>query len=331
VAARILGLLASPCDVFAAARTCRLAHAASRAAGAFVRVDISALDAALAASRWAATLRGEPVRSSSAAQFISFLAGCDAAKGIRTLVLSRSYDSDADADGVCALVSRCEALERLLGLLAWSSAISERVLAAAAATPLRHTHVSGATRALLALPGLTSLYVSHHCQLDDGQPFDVAALEAVVAQGRLAQLELNIILYGVTPLVVRSATLRELAIGGKNLFVRVVECPRLTSFNMSDSWSGLYMQHANEDSVVCTAALAVIAGCPLVDWRAAPRAALPASLEVQHTRAKLDAQWPEMLRRRGDVALLRALEGDADAVRFAHALTFLPVVDGRLR
>jgi hypothetical protein len=345
VTVHILSLL-PPADVFAAARTCRVARAASRAAGAFVHVDLSALDAPLWDARWhSAFARGGGTAAlampSSASAFVAFLAGCDAAAGIRTLVLSRQHNSDATCAGVCALLARCAALQRLLDVRAWPAEEAERILAAAAATPLAHTHVNRVPPALRLLPRLSSLRVSHS---DHGATLrlDVPALEALLAQSRtLERLELDVALFTVTPLAVRSPTLRSLALGGKNLHVRALACPQLACFDMSSAAVGMGTKHANKDSVVCAAALAIMRGCPRIDWRAGAAAAAAAeaaqSAEEAHSRALTARAWGKMLRRRRsrDLAGLQedtvALETDAHAVRFAHGLLSRPIVDGRMR
>jgi hypothetical protein len=186
-----------PADVFAAARTCRVARAASRAAGAWINVDLSALDGALWDARWRAAYAragGQPalVTASSASSFCEFLAGCDAAAGIRTLVLSRQHGSNATCAGVCALLARCAALTRLLDVRAWGAEEADRVLAAAAATPCVFTHVNCAPASLRLLPRLASLRVSHS---DHGAShrLDVLALEVLLSQSRtLERVELDV-------------------------------------------------------------------------------------------------------------------------------------------
>jgi hypothetical protein len=337
VVVRILGFLPNPDDVFAAARTCRVAHEASRTAGAFPHVDVSALDEAQCDARWERLLgrRSGRHRASSADAFAGFLAGCDAGAGIRTLVLSRDFNSDLSVASVCALVARCAALERLLGLRDWPPADAERILTAAAATPLRHVNCRRCTPALRALPGLTSLCLAYaHCAEDAHDALDLDELQALLATGQLQRLELAVVVESVEPLELRSDTLQELSISGKGLHAAVLDCPALVSFDMSSSYVGPSTAYGNRDCVVCTAALALITGCPLVDWRAPlPAPPLSAGVCTLQERARATRRWGKMLGRNRGLGYARtaALQNDEDAVRFAHALTYRPVVDGRLR
>jgi hypothetical protein len=322
--------------VFAAARTCTQARQASRSRGAFVHVDLAALDRALEATRAAA---GGPPRSSALA-FLAYLIATDAGTGLRSLELARHTHCDASAAHVAALFVRARelcvlAIPSPTGALAWPPGHAAAILRAAAANalPLRHVSaplVAVPLDALPRLPLLTSLALCH----DATEPAHarvapellLAAQEVLPQLSRLRQLLLQgCVMLGEErrphAIAVRSPTLRSLVLNGAGLVFAAVDCPRLTHVDLS---VGLPVPGFCSNTDYAAAALALIRGCPLLPWRA-PHAQPPA---VGLTPVLLQrAAWA--WRRRVEAAAAAALNDplppllldDADAVRFLIRLS----------
>jgi hypothetical protein len=325
----------------------------------------------------------------SAPRFLAFLASHDAALGVRSLALApRAPRGAAAADagaaalaGACALVARCAALEALHLPREWGAADANRVVAAASSTPVSHVSASHVLPALLSLPKLTSLALDTSAAAaaaTSADAFDAGGLEVLVETGRLATLSLRVTPAAAAaasrvvkprPLRLRSATLTALTLCGGALALAELACPRLVALSLEAPKPHAIVAHgdaaaaaaappplvddaADADSAA-SAALAVILGCPLVDWRAPPPEASQqqqqgarrasessrgggsaADADADAERA-LGAAWQRALEARFPAggARAQALAGDVAALRFAAALrrsSRCAIVAGRL-
>jgi hypothetical protein len=80
-------------------------------------------------------------------------------------------------------------------------------------------------------------------------------------------------------------------------------------------------------------ALALIRGCPLLQWRTPPIHELP-ELTDEAVRQEAKEAWATALalaQAQEDDLLLRQLVDDEDAVSFVIAVTWRPIVNGRLQ
>jgi hypothetical protein len=284
VLALVFGFLESA-DVFAAARTCRSAREASRTRGAFLRVDLGALDDQLAATRGLLVPQDGPPslppgRSASAASFLAFLASCDAAAGVRTLILRRGVACNASAEGVAALVSRCTALDTLVidcpRGVGWPPEAVDAILRAAAATtiPVRHVDaplVGSPLDALVQLAHLETLTLRRESgdltRLPPPSHFEVQPALDVVQ--RLLKLHTLVVRAPCSDtrsetdkLALCSLKLQTLDVEDAAGFpLTHVDCPRLTNVRYCVN------SRRNDASTLEGLAVALMRGCPLIQWR----------------------------------------------------------------
>ena len=346
VVAQILGCLDDVRDLFAVARSCRLGREASRTRGAFRHVFWDRADWNHEAARhglfWPVrdgVAAGVRANSRDSRPLLAYLASCDAMAGIRSLALSRRLCRDATTSGVAAFVARCSALEALQISRRtkdrWSTQDVETILYAASATSVRRVLVpvmGVALDALTQFPCLESLALSHEACEGFGAGYktlmdDVSPVEDLISELQLLR-ELSVSAYceRELPFAMRSATLERFGFNGRGLRFTVMECPRLTSVNVcaSGCW---YL------SDCASFALALIRGCPLLQWRTPPIHELP-ELTDEAVRQEAKEAWATALalaQAQEDDLLLRQLVDDEDAVSFVIAVTWRPIVNGRLQ
>lgn len=278
VLALVFGFLESAQDVFSAARTCRVAREASRTRGAFLRVDLGALDDQLAAMRGVEVPQDGPPslppgRSASAAAFLALLASCDAHAGIRTLILRRGIGCNASAEGAAALVARCTALDTLIidcpHGAGWPPEAVDAILRAASASTIHVRHVDvplvgSPLDALVQLSHLETLTLRSSPGLVDASNDKVQpALDVVQHLLKLRTLvicapRLDARDARSLRLALRSVTLQTLNVeDAPGLRLMQVDCPRLTNVRYS----------TNNGSMFFSLVTALMRGCPLIQWR----------------------------------------------------------------
>jgi hypothetical protein len=342
VLAQILGFLDHPADVFAMARSCRLGREASRTRGAFRHVFLHRLDWNHEETRnglfWPARDEAVAVVHNPPGPLLFFLASCDAPAGIRSLALSRYLYCDPTSSGLLELVGRCSALESLQlscpmdeDYRGWSPENVDAILRAASATSVRRVLVPimGTTLdALAELPCLELLALSHeacevyasgHCTAEDLQPVQ----DLLPRLHTLRELVVDALFDVMLPFAVRSATLERLEFSGSGLLFTVMDCPRLTSVDICQ-------RECYTTSDYAMIALALIRGCPLLQWRAPPINKMP---ELTNENCRRDAKqgWLACAQALENDPLLRQLADDEDAVGFLVGIIWRPIVNGRLQ
>ena len=347
VLAQILGFLDSPRDVFAVARSCRLGREASRTRGAFRHVDLRYTDVYPGDSHEefvnpetgeleAADMGDEPPRASASGQFLAFLASCDAAAGIRSVVLCRLCGSVAAA-GVSALLRLCTALESLEirgqsmdEEQAWTPEEVAIMLRAASAAPVRRLSVPflGKLEALPEFSCLESLELRHETHElfyggVTGTLEEVQRVQAVLPRLiALRELSINACFGSMLPFAVRSATLERFKFFGRQLCITAMDCPRLTSVDVCEM--------ASTPALYARMALNLIRGCPLLHWRNPPIEELPQLTDEDCRRNAMQA-WLACAQAQENDPLLRQLVNDEDAVSFLIGIILRPIVNGRLQ
>jgi hypothetical protein len=249
---RVCAFLDKPRDIFSLACTCRSAYKASCSRGAWLEVDLDSARYTRSQTQDALSLvvdltddAGPSLSyawcpSNAAVKFMMFfVAHPAAASSITRLVLPS--DSERCLEPAAVMLRHCASLKRLLNLKKWGHAEGLALLrvAADARLPLEHVHLNKVTPEtvplLLRLPALSSLYFSynqHQAGIHFEPPLDVPLLETLVKRLRLTLLELVVCVDARTPMVIESATLKELRWNGKNLTPVDMLCPELTKFEL---------------------------------------------------------------------------------------------------